>query len=599
MSASKAIMSHLLSLIFFCVGSRLGTSTATDWLESNVNVWGSDGSFDMNQFRCNKRKLYSSDNSYTVWFKAGQILEKEFHAHLSLIKALHGPFSNKVFWHPEFFSGYILPGDVAHEVLDTIRSFPGIHSVGRTKVYRNSISIPAERNLGQTVPLPWGLDRITHKRLPQHHKYKTYYNGSGSNVFIVDTGIDTGHAQFYPTGKFKRTVANIYDGSDLSRTVHPLNIDNEGHGTHVAGTVGGNDVGVSPGANIYGVKVLGDENLQGNDIDILMGLAFVTDWYLKSGKAPSVVSMSLGRNCESLKKCQEDILVAAVERLTRTGIVVVVAAGNDECDSCFSSPAFAQSAITVGASSEIDEAAVFSDYGKCIDVYAPGVKIISACGQALCSGSLEQTVALDGTSMACPHVSGVIAQLLEAYPSASVSEITNKLICDASMMVLDIKMDRPPAITRNLLLQIPQEAPSAQKKSGKPLPCDLGAGCKNKCSGNGFCQEGRCLCDGLAWGTNCSVVDIKEHCDAVRIQEQFLVLSVIFIHKTYNHLRFMSVLCFMSLLTSRSTTSHPLTLHRRAMSLYRIHSSMDTVTLIGRARRCASLESSMVVTVSA
>jgi subtilisin family serine protease len=493
-------------------------STTTDWMENNVNVWGSDGSYDMMQSRCNRRKSYSRDKSYTVWYKAGQIREHVFHAHLSSIKALHGPFSNKVFWHPEFLSGYVLPGDVTNEILNTVRSFPGIHSVGRTKVYRNSFTIPVERNLAGTDLPPWGLDRISHKKLPLRHNYTTSFSGFGSNVFIVDTGIDTEHSQF-KQGKFDRIVQNIYDGSDLSRAVHPLNIDNEGHGTHVAGTVGGNDVGVSPGANIYGVKVLGDDNLEGNDIDILMGLAFVRSWYLANNKAPSVVSMRLGRNCESLELCQADVLVQAVELLTSTGIVVVVAAGNDECDSCFSSPAFASSAITVGASSETDDAAVFSDYGKCIDVYAPGVNIISACGHALCPDSLDKTKALDGTSMACPHVSGVVAQLLEAYPLSTVSEITNKLICDASKMVLEIQMDRPPAVTRNLLLQVPVKAPVDEKRPyGKPLLCDLGAGCEkfDKCSGNGYCQQGRCLCNGLAWGSNCSVVDIKEHCDPVR-----------------------------------------------------------------------------------
>jgi Subtilase family len=518
-SASTDIMSYLLFFLFICVGTRFGMSTTTtDWLENNVNVWGSDGSFDMKQSRCNKRKLYSRQNSYTVWYKAGQIREHVFHAHLSSIKALHGPFSNKVFWHPEFLSGYILPGDISNELLVTVRSFPGIHSVGRTKVYRNSITVPVERNLAQSGLPPWGLDRISHKKLPLHHNYTTSYSGVGSNVFIVDTGIDTEHSQFRK-GKFERNVLNIYDGSDPSRTVHPLNNDNEGHGTHVAGTVGGNDVGVSPGANIYGVKVLGDDYLEGSDMDIVQGLNFVRNWYLTHNKAPSVVSMSLGRNCESLEQCQDDILVKAVEVLTSTGIVVVVAAGNDECDSCFSSPAFASSAITVGASSETDDAAVFSDYGKCIDVYAPGVNIISACGHALCPGFLDKTTRLNGTSMACPHVSGVVAQLLQAYPLSTVSEITNKLICDTSKMVLRIQMDRTPAVTRNLLLQVPTEAPVDEKRPiGKPLPCELGAGCEkfNKCSGNGYCQRGHCLCDGLAWGSNCSVVDIKDHCDPVR-----------------------------------------------------------------------------------
>ena len=512
-------MTCLVYFLLYCAVSRLGLSKSPDWLEKSIDAWGSDGSFDIKHLLCNKKKSHSKDISYTVWYKIGQIREDEFHAHLLSIKAMHGTFSNKVSWRPGFFSGYVLPGDVTNEVLEMVRSFTGIHSVGRTKYYSIRMAAPQDTKLGQ-VKLPWGLDRINQKRLPLDSRYHPVaYNGTGSNVFIVDTGIDTDHEQFSVRGNNKRIVKNLFDVADPDQLIVPTNNDNVGHGTHVAGTIGGNDVGVSPGANLYGVRVL-DENGSGDEMSIAEGLNFVRLWYLQNNLPPSVISMSLGGSCGSLEKCLEDILVNVVEELTSIGIVVVTAAGNGNCDSCLESPAFAPSSITVGASSETDEAAFFSDFGKCIDIFAPGINVVSACARVKCGNHLNETISFNGTSMACPHVSGVVAQLLEAYPAANVTEITNKLMNDASMLVLDIKQDRPPAVTRNLLLQVPLEAPIATRKTGRPELRDLGQGCEktNKCSGNGFCQEGRCLCDGLAWGTNCSAIDITEHCDPVNMQ---------------------------------------------------------------------------------
>ena len=122
----------------------------------------------------------------------------------------------------------------------------------------------------------------------------------------------------------------------------------------------------------------------GSTIDIAHGLQYVADWHARNGRPPTVVSMSIGGVCGSRAECEQDPVVLAVERLSAAGVPVVVAAGNSDCDACLQTPAFAPSAITVGASDAADNGAVFSDYGACLDLFAPGVNIASACAASLC-----------------------------------------------------------------------------------------------------------------------------------------------------------------------------------------------------------------------
>ena len=543
----------------------------SDW--STLSFTG-ESVIDLKRLHCNERRkqMFTEDRSLTVRYKLGEVSENEFLSHWNKIKEIYGgSLPEKILWHPELFTGYVLPSYVGGEVLNFVRTLPGVESVTRSKVYR-------------TNSLSWGLDRIDQTNLPLDGHYSPDFNGTGVNVFVVDSGIDTEHIEFKPLkGKRARRVENIFDVS--AESVLPNN-DGVGHGTHVAGIVGGNTVGVSPGCNIYGVKVL-SSNGGGSDFDIVRGLSYVLDMY-NMEKKPSIVSMSLGGTCESYEECAKDLLVLAVEKLSSAGIVVVTAAGNSDCDSCLTTPAYAPQGITVGASSITDDAAVFSDFGKCIDIYAPGVEIISACGTAMCPGELNQYKNLSGTSMACPYVSGVVAQLLEGHPTSSVADITTMLSCTASSMVLSIVQDKPPSVTRNLLLKIPKKhltttQPSSQPSSApseatpssnptKPTPplspsesskpsvptatpsyvpskakpssptapaspespkdrlhwglesdetdtdmCNLGQGCEqfNYCSNKGICQNGRCLCDALAWGPDCSSVEFGSHCSEV------------------------------------------------------------------------------------
>ena len=430
--------------LLFAVASLASLSIVAS-REQRLKANHGDSQLDPKRFLCmeNKKQMYTEDMSFTVMYKSGQILRDTLYDHFTQIQQRHRSLiPDRILYHPVLFSGFQLPGDVSEETLNFIRELPGIHSVGRSKLFKAHGA------------LPWGLDRIDQKKLPLDGKYKPSHDGTGVNVFIVDSGLDTEHSEF-KKDKTNRIVQNIFDSYNLPQTenIRPNN-DGVGHGTHVTATIGGNTVGVSPGANLYGVRVLSDVGA-GSDFDILGGLYFVYDWYKSNGKPSSIVSMSLGGECISYIDCKNDIIVEAVEILSHAGIVVVTAAGNSDCDSCLQTPAYAPHGITVGASSITDEAAVFSDFGKCIDIYAPGVNITSACGQAMCPGPQNQFISLSGTSMAAPHTTGVIAQLMQINPNATVDEITNLLSCTASSMVLSIKQDRPPGITRNLLLQIP------------------------------------------------------------------------------------------------------------------------------------------------
>lgn len=388
--------------------------------------------------------------------------------------------------------------NVSSSIMKSLGTLRGVETVSFSKRFHT------------TNMKSWGQDRLDQSSLPLDNRYRPSFDGSGVNVFVVDTGLDTSHAEFRSNPLSPRVVKNIFDVNQR----HPhrsskLDIDNDqvGHGTHVAGTIGGLNTGLSPGANIYGIKVL-DETGGGEDEDVLDGLDFIHNWYNSNNAPPTVVSMSLGGECLSVEDCESDVVIQAVEKLVAAGITVVAAAGNDDCDSCLNTPAFSMKVITVGATNIEDKAAIFSDFGKCVDVYAPGENITSACAKSMCHVS-DSYIELSGTSMACPHVTGVVAQLLQVAPMASPDQVLNMLSCSAVRGKLEMLNDKSPSVTRNLLLQVPRP----QNATLATLSCDLGLGCSSGCSNNGLCQDGECVCGRSYWGRNCSVTEFGKHCD--------------------------------------------------------------------------------------
>ncbi|XP_013417676.1 alkaline serine protease ver112-like [Lingula anatina] len=231
----------------------------------------------------------------------------------------------------------------------------------------------------------WGLDRVD--KIRDDNRLLSWGNGSGIDVYIIDTGIRPSHECFAGG----RVTLGFPDTSETAA------IDDHGHGTHVAGTVGCSKYGIAKEVHLIAVKVL-DGNGSGTSQGVLNGMYWVLE-QVRARKRTSVVNMSLGGGYST---ASNDAVAALVDE----GIPVVVAAGNDNEDACLSSPSSAPKAITVGATTSSDSRADFSNYGRCVDIYAPGDRILSATNKTDTSTAVKS-----GTSMASPLVAGAVAAL--------------------------------------------------------------------------------------------------------------------------------------------------------------------------------------------
>ncbi len=255
-----------------------------------------------------------------------------------------------------------------------------------------------------TVSTPsWGIDRIDQANLPLSNSFTYTSSGTGVDAYIIDTGILTSHTDF---------GGRAVDGYSSVGTSSSDWIDANGHGTHVAGTVGGTNYGVAQNVNLFAVRVL-DGNGSGTTSGVIDGINWAIAHH-KTRSGTAVGNMSLGGGASSA-------LDLAVSNAVVAKIVMCVAAGNNSANAANYSPARVAAAITVGATgagSKYDAFATYSNFGSIVDILAPGTSIKSDY-----IGSNTSTAILSGTSMATPHVSGVVAQYLSKNPSALPSAV--------------------------------------------------------------------------------------------------------------------------------------------------------------------------------
>ncbi|KAK5742042.1 proteinase B [Elasticomyces elasticus] len=371
-------------------------------------------------------------DNYIILFKK-HVTEKHAASHHSWVQDIHlnvqtrkselkkrsqTPMVDEIFGglkHTYNIAGSLMgySGHFDEDVIEQIRRHPDVDMIERDQEV-HTLETALEKNA------PWGLARISHRDQLGFGNFNKYFyaNGSGEgvDVYVIDTGTNVEHVDFEGRASWGKTIP----AGDEDK-------DGNGHGTHCSGTIAGAKYGVAKKAHVKAVKVL-RSNGSGSMSDVVKGVEYAAESHLeqveaaKKGKSKkfkgSAANMSLGGG-------KSPILDQAVNAAVDAGIHFAVAAGNDNADSCNYSPAAADKAVTVGASTLADERAYFSNFGKCNDIFAPGLNI-----QSTWIGSKYAVNTISGTSMASPHIAGLLAYLLSLQPSKdsayAVADITPK-----------------------------------------------------------------------------------------------------------------------------------------------------------------------------
>ncbi|KAJ5689191.1 Subtilisin-like serine protease [Penicillium macrosclerotiorum] len=329
-------------------------------------------------------------------------------------------------------------GHFHEDVIEQVRRHPDVEYIEKDSEVHHFENSAVEKNA------PWGLARISHRESLSFGSFNKYLyaedGGEGVDAYVIDTGTNTEHVDFEGRASWGKTIPQ---GDE--------DVDGNGHGTHCSGTIAGKKYGVAKKANIYAVKVL-RSNGSGTMSDVVKGVEWAAEAHIKKAKAAkagkskgfkgSVANMSLGGGSSRT-------LDLAVNAAVEAGIHFAVAAGNDNADACNYSPAAAENAVTVGASTLADERAYFSNYGKCTDIFGPGLNILSTW-----IGSKYAVNTISGTSMASPHIAGLLAYYVSLQPSSdsayAVAEISPKELKETIISIA----------TSGALTDIPSDTPN-------------------------------------------------------------------------------------------------------------------------------------------
>jgi subtilisin family serine protease len=351
---------------------------------------------------------------YLVIFRNDTTKEQRAAHTINLLKSINGDSEQEILhvWNIEDFHGFA--ARLSDAKLAEQRTFDDV-----IDYIENDQEVHVAACASQSTA-DWGLDRTDQKTVNLDGNFRyTSTGGAGVNSYIVDTGINIAHTDFGGRAKWGANYADT------------TNSDCNGHGTHVAGTVGGKTYGIAKSTTLIAVKVLNCAG-SGTNAGVISGINYVADQY-KATRKTSVANMSLGGGYSAA-------LNNAVAAAISAGVTFVVAAGNENQDACNTSPASTPSAVTVGATTidaisgvDKDVRASFSNYGTCVTIMAPGELIRSAW-----IGSNTATKTISGTSMASPHVCGVAALYLDSNPSATPAQVKSALISSATAGVVNM-----------------------------------------------------------------------------------------------------------------------------------------------------------------